>query len=294
MAYGVAPKIQSTNMQPRQAAMNRALQKPKPVGGNNGGRGGGGGRGKKKGPLQTNTAYGLSQTNHLNENPDYTKNPPNFAGVNAQNQPAVNPTFVPPGTVQPPTVTPPGTTGGFQGYQPVGTGDPELDKYLAGDDVFQGILASLNRNRQMNEGSLAYNQNNLTTDNATIQRRLAEQEQKDNKLLDDDYAARGLFGSGLFAKADVDLGQSYSGQYTDLATNFQRNLQQLLSDAEGQNAMDEETLRQAQQDAITRRAQEFGIFGGPNNSTGKDKDKNKNKDKNKDKGGKGVKKGGRK
>jgi hypothetical protein len=288
MAYGVAPKIQSTNMQPRQAAMNRALQKPKPSKGN------GGGRNKRK-PPQVNTAFGLSQTNHLNENSnapyDRDRKGVRFSNVNALNQQATNPSFVPPGTVQTPTVTPPGTTG-FQGYQPVGTGDPELDKYLAGDDVFQGILASLNRNRQMNEGSLSYNQSNLNTDNATIQRRLAEQEAKDNRLLDDDYAARGLFGSGLFAKADVDLGQSYASQYSDLATNLQRNLQQLLSDSEGQNALDEETLRQAQQDAIARRAQEFGIFGGPNNSTDT-KNRNKNKDKNKNKGGKGVKKGGK-
>lgn len=277
MAYGVAPKVQGTNMQPRRQAMARALQKPKPQGGGRGGRGG-----KKKGPLQTNTSFGLNQTNHLNENPDYGKNMGvKFAGVNAQNQTAVNPPWTPP--VSTPTVTPPGTTG-FTGYQPIGTGDPELDKYLAGDDVFQGILASLNRNRQMNESSLAYNQGNLTTDNETIKRRLAEKETQDNRLLDDDYAARGLFGSGLFAKADTDLGQSYSNQYTDLAANFQRNLQQLLSDAEGQNALDEETLRQAQQDAITRRAQEFGIFGGPSNSTGKGKKKDKKKDKDKKQG----------
>lgn len=291
MVYGVAPKVQGTNMQPRQQAMSRALQKPKPPKNNNNSGG------KKKGPLQTNTAFGINQTNHLNYNPSYDKDKEGvkFAGVNAQNQPAQNPNFVPPTTVTNPTVNPPGTTG-FTGYQPVGTGDPKLDKYLAGDDVFQGILASLNRNRQMNEATLAYNQNNLNTDNATIQRRLAEQEAKDNRLLDDDYAARGLFGSGLFAKADTDLGQSYADQNADLATNLQRNLQQLLSDAAGQNAMDEETLRQAQQDAITRRAQEFGIFGGPNNSTKVDKDKNKDKGKDKDKNkgkDKGVKKGGK-
>lgn len=282
MAYGVAPKVQGTNMQPRQAAMSRALKKPQPTNG-----GGGGGKGKKKGPLQTNTAFGINQTNHLNYNPSYDKDKGvKFAGVNAQNQPAV--------PLNIPGVTPPGgggggtPGGGFSGYQPVGTGDPKLDKYLAGDDVFQGILASLNRNRQMNDASLAYNQGNLNADNETIKRRLAEKEVQDNRLLDDDYAARGLFGSGLFAKADTDLGQSYANQYTDLATNLQRNLQQLLTDAEGQNALDEETLRQAQQDAITRRAQEFGILGGPNNSTkgGKGKDKDKNKDKNKGKKGK--------
>ena len=126
------------------------------------------------------------------------------------------------------------------------------------------------KNQELSNANYLYNKSNYETDNETIKRRLAAQEVKDNKLLDDDYAARGLFGSGLFSKADTDLGTSYSDQYTDLATSLNRNLQQLLTDLTSQQNLDQDTLRQAQLDAITRRAQEFGFMGGPSNETGEE------------------------
>lgn len=272
MPYGVAPKVQGTSMAPRQAAMQRAVAKPQPAK-------------QDRTVKHWNTDFGLKQNpGQGKNNPNYTKNPPTMAAVNVNNQPAVDPTFGPMGTTAVNGSTPGTVTVGVPAG---GTGDPKLDKYLAGDDIYQSVLASLDRNRTANQAQYDYNANNYKTDADTIRRRLAAQEVKDNQLLDSDYASRGLFGSGLFAKADADLGQSYADQYTDLETNLGRNLQQLAFDQDNQNRMDEETRRQAELDAITRRAQEFGIFGGPSNSTGSGK-KNKKDDKKKPgkKGGK--------
>jgi len=285
MAYAVAPKVQGTNMAPRQNAMNRALNKtvnPQPATQSS--------NGPLKPPkprdLQTGTQFGGAGRGAKGPKYELQENTP---GLNVNNQPTTNPPVPqlgPNGHIKNPGNSPigPVTPVAGGGQDPMGTGDPELDKYLAGDETYQSILASIQRNKDNSKITYDYNVNNLNTDNDTIKRRLAAKEVEDNKLLDSDYAARGLFGSGLFAKADTDLGQSYAEQNTDLATSLARNLQQLLTDQTSQDTLDDTTRRQAQLDAITRRAQEFGIFGGPNNSTdtGKDKDK---------KGGKKGKKG---
>lgn len=229
MAYNpVGPKVQSTNMAPRPnaKAINRRQQN-KPNAGVSG--------------------FGLDNK---------TPKPPKWTGFgggpfnNIPRGPAK-----PKGPMAPPPVSPP--TG------PPVDGTSEIEKYLAGDDIYQNILASLAKNKELSESSFNYNKGNYQTDHETIKRRLSEQETQDNELLDDDYAARGLFSSGLFAKADSDLGQKYADQFTDLEQALQRNLQQLQFDFDSQNNLAEETRRQAELDAITRRAQEFGIFGGP-------------------------------
>lgn len=206
----VAPKVQSTNMAPRQEALQRRMKPKDPT----------------AAPWKTpKWAQGKTAT---------------ITGSKS-------------GQVTGPSVAP---------KQPAVQND-DIDKYLAGDDVYQSVLASLDKNKQLNASNYDYNVQNYQADNDTIKKRLTDQEKKDNSLLDNDYAARGMFGSGLFAKADADLGQSYFDQGEDLALSLKRNLHQLMVDQNSQTSLDEETRRQAELDAITRRAQEFGIFGGP-------------------------------
>lgn len=288
MAYGVAPKVQGTAMQPRQQAMQRRatgslvgtglpnnIQKPPPP------------------PLAVNTQHGLQMNNHLTGNtPHYGLNPnAGKPGKDVNGNPVTNAAPGKIGKYGHVVQTPQAVTGVAPvatNADPLGTGDPELDKYLAGDDIYQSILASITRNKDTNQVNYDYNVKNQTADNETIRRRLAESEVKDNKLLDDDYAARGLFNSGLELKASSDLGQNYSNQGKDLESAFQRNLYQLLTDQTSQNDLDNETGRQAQLDAITRRAQEFGIMGGPTIDSKPGKDGKNGKDGKDGKGGKNA------
>lgn len=281
MAYGVnkppaggtsvAPKVQGTSMAPRQQAVGRALNKP-----------------KQSGPQftqntpktpQFNTSFGVGQQGGVKGGKQYgISKDDGKSGFDVKGNQVTNPALP---NVNQYGVVQQGAAGGAGGAQL-----SELDQYLAGDDVYQSILSEIQRNKELSDATYATNSANYNTDAETIKRRLGIKEKEDNALLDNDYAARGLFGSGLFAKADTDLGQSYSDQYTDLATTLQRNLQQLDTDRQSQSALDEQTQRQAEQDAITRRAQEYGIFGGPSTSASTGKKDNKKNNKKSGKGGK--------
>ena len=296
MAYGVnkpnpgggsvAPKVQGTSMAPRQQAVGRALGKPKP---------------EPKGPQFTqnqpkspnfNTAFGVNQQGGVKGGNQYNINKNDGKpGFDVNGNQVTNPAMP---TLNQYGVPQQAGPGGGPGGAPLS----ELDQYLAGDDIYQSILSEIQRNKELSNATYETNKANYNTDAETIKRRLGIKEVEDNALLDNDYAARGLFGSGLFAKADTDLGTSYSNQYTDLATTLQRNLQQLDTDRQSQDALDSQTQRQAEQDAITRRAQEYGIFGGPSavdptkpsKGGGKNNKKDDKKDTKPGKGGKGGKK----
>jgi len=173
-----------------------------------------------------------------------------YAGANLKvpdrnNNPAPNPTPAQPSAPAPQTPTPP---------QP-----PSIDQWLAGDSMYQSQLANYQKarndydtqyNRQIQDKEREYGQ---TT------RQMGTQAEVDRGQQMNDFAGRGVLNSGVYAKALSDYNTDYNtrlqnllqgktdtvNNLSDARTNYLRTLQ-----------AEEDT---AKQDAIRRRAQQFGV-----------------------------------
>lgn len=139
------------------------------------------------------------------------------------------------------------------------TGIPGIDKYLAGDTTYQGQVSSYQKQLQD-----FINQNNsqqgvVGQDFATALSKLQDQRGLDLQNLQNDFAARGLINSGLYTDALGQYDTQYQGQVNDLGTGKQRSLDQLLQDLAGYKTENSTSLAAAKQDAIRRRAAQYGI-----------------------------------
>jgi hypothetical protein len=96
-------------------------------------------------------------------------------------------------------------------------------------------------------------------DRATTLERLNEEQAENLKEMQDDFAARGLFGGAEYLKKENDFNTDYLEQKTDTRQSASRNIQQLLRDLRNARTLKDENLSQARLEAIRRRAAEFGI-----------------------------------
>lgn len=142
-----------------------------------------------------------------------------------------------------------------------GSGQPTVADYLAMDPDYLRTINNLNTNLGAYNVQNQANQRNLRTDYLETKRRLGIQQGKDQTSEKADFAARGLFGSGLQAKDYNDLAMQYSDQFNDADTSYARNLGQLKSDAADAARLKNQNAAEARAEAIRRRASQYGITG---------------------------------
>jgi hypothetical protein len=143
--------------------------------------------------------------------------------------------------------------------KPVAKPDP-MAKYLGTDTTYQSQVAALRKamNDYLQQKQIGETQYN--TDFANRTRDLAVTRQNSREDQQNDFASRGMFISGLQARADGQLLNDFSRRQGDLSTaraNFLTN-----STNDYRNFSEEQRLSQdrARQEALTRRAMKLGTL----------------------------------
>lgn len=157
----------------------------------------------------------------------------------------------------------PGTPSGAGKPAPGAAGPqvPDIEAYLAGDQGYQGGLAALMRQLQTQEGNYTAQQGTLKSSFNTALERMASERTNALKDLEADFASRGLINSGLYGEAMEDYDTQYQGRIGDLNTNLQNELNSLGLDFSGVQSDIEAEKARLRQEAIARRAQQYGIIG---------------------------------
>ena len=136
---------------------------------------------------------------------------------------------------------------------------PTLKKYLGGDDTYQATRNELIRNFNALRLTNKRNRRNVNTDYATTKSRLATEKQKAATDMENDFAARGLFGTGEYASKLAEFEKNFQNQFEDASTSRSRNVKQLMTDLQDAKRLRNSSLRQARLEAIRRRAEKYGL-----------------------------------
>jgi hypothetical protein len=135
---------------------------------------------------------------------------------------------------------------------------PSIDAWLAGDTTYGQQENAAHKAAADYLAQMTQQQNQYQGDYTKNLLNLQDQETQAQGNLGDDYASRGLSQSGLMLKALADLKTQYDKQQSDLESgraSFLQNLQSGLTNFNSQNALQQQQYRQ---DAINRRASQYG------------------------------------
>lgn len=138
-------------------------------------------------------------------------------------------------------------------------GAPDINRYLAGDSVYQQQLAALRRalGDYVAQNGQQANQYNTNFAASLNEAKLAERQGLSDQA--NDFASRGLYHSGIFAN---ELGR-LAGQYQRGQASMQRGrtdyLANLKTDLLNYRAENDLSVQKAKQDAIARRAAKYGL-----------------------------------
>lgn len=135
----------------------------------------------------------------------------------------------------------------------------DIGAYLGADSGYQDQLRqyALALNNFM--ADLTRRRGTLETDYGTSKKAMDDQRVKDLDLLEDDYGARGLLRSGLYAGAVGDYEKEFGERSSDLSRR-QQEAMGALSQEEG-NFKSQQQLKEqaAKEQAIARRAAQYGL-----------------------------------
>jgi len=135
----------------------------------------------------------------------------------------------------------------------------DINAYLGGDSAYQDGLRQLAKALSDFGADVGRRRGDLESEFGTSKRALGDQRTLDLKGLEEDFAARGIGRSGLYAGAVGDYEKEYGERVSDLDRRQQQALQQLLQEESQygqQNELEKQALREA---AIKRRAETYGV-----------------------------------
>lgn len=137
--------------------------------------------------------------------------------------------------------------------------NPTVDDWIAGDTAYKSQsdqLAKAWADYQAQQGIAEGQYRNTYTNDTNA---LATTKEAAAKALEDDYASRGLLGSGLYAGAYNDFQTDYGNRQKALDTGLSDFLSNLA--LQGQNFKSEQDIatEKARQDALARRAASIGL-----------------------------------
>lgn len=138
-------------------------------------------------------------------------------------------------------------------------GVPGINQYLAGDTTYNDQASQLqNQLEQFNTQNVSQ-QGMVNQDFTTALDKMMKQKGVDESNMQGDFGSRGLLNSGLFTKSLGDYENNWAGSKADLETGKQRSLTDLLNTLSNYQTENRSSLLAAKQEAIRRRAQQYGI-----------------------------------
>ncbi len=156
-----------------------------------------------------------------------------------------------------------GGGGGGRAVAPpqVAPGPIDPNAFLGSDIGYQDQLRQFAKALTDFQSDVTRRQGNINTDYASSQHALGDQRVLDLKNLASDYGSRGLMRSGLYGTAVGDYEKEYNHRLTDLTTNKDQTLAQLLQEG-NQFATQQDLQKQAAREAaLRRRAEGLGAVG---------------------------------
>lgn len=133
----------------------------------------------------------------------------------------------------------------------------KYQNFLAGDNVYQDQLSSLQKELQDyivgNKGS----RQRVQQDFATAQDRLGTEKTRALEQMQNDFASRGLLNSSEYLDSVGKYNTDFTQRLGDLSTDEQRNIQDLLDSLGAYKRSNTNERQNARAEAIRRRAEAF-------------------------------------
>lgn len=136
---------------------------------------------------------------------------------------------------------------------------PDLNTFLNQDADYQNQLAQFANNLAQFMADATRRQGIIESDYGTSKKAMDDQKVIDLNNLEADYGARGVLRSGLYGKAVGDYNTEFGNRATDLLNKEKQGLGAL--DQERSRYQTQNTLQsqQAKEQAIRRRAEQYGV-----------------------------------
>lgn len=135
----------------------------------------------------------------------------------------------------------------------------DINAYLNSDAGYQQQLREFAKAMQDFTADVTRRKGDLESNYGTSQRALSDQRGLDLKALQDDYGARGLAHSGLYADANAKYETEYNNRATDLGNQQNQALQALLGEQQQFQSAEDLKTQAAKEAAIRRRAEQTGV-----------------------------------
>lgn len=164
----------------------------------------------------------------------------------------------------PPAAVSPSSTGQYVRPQSVPSNTApgpiqNIESYLGADTGYQQQLRSFNQALQDFLADATRRRGTLETDFGASQKAMGDQRGLDLDRLKDDYGARGLGRSGLYADAVGKYETEYGTRMSDLQRRQDEALAMLTQEEGNFKSQQELKTQQAKEQAIARRAAQYGL-----------------------------------
>lgn len=136
---------------------------------------------------------------------------------------------------------------------------PSLKEFLAGDEVYQQALRGSSRTLADFLSELQRQRGEAGTAFRTTRENMETQRERQLQQLRDEFAARGLLQSGVYAGRQTMFEQDFARQLDDLQRSYNSLLQDLLAQETNFRRKQELALEMARQEAIARRAARYDL-----------------------------------
>lgn len=134
-----------------------------------------------------------------------------------------------------------------------------IEQYLGGDTGYQQQIRSFNQALQDFLADVTRRRGTLETDYGTSQKAMNDQREMDLDKIKDDYGARGLGRSGLYADAVGDYETEFGTRMSELERRQKEALAGLTQEEGNYKSQQELKKQQAREQAIARRAATMGL-----------------------------------
>lgn len=134
-----------------------------------------------------------------------------------------------------------------------------IEAYLGGDTGYQSQMRSFQQALQDFLADVTRRRGTLETDYGTSQKAMNDQREMDLDKIKDDYGARGLGRSGLYADAVGDYNTEFGTRMSELERRQKEALGGLAQEEGNYKSQQELKTQQAKEQAIARRAAQYGL-----------------------------------
>lgn len=134
-----------------------------------------------------------------------------------------------------------------------------LDKYLGKDASYQRTLRDLGRALTDYRARMGIEKTRTSTEYGFAKRQMGQQQQNDLRDIKDDFAARGIVTSGVFASRIGEYNTQYNNQLGTLTRGYNNQLQDFQSAYQEFLRNQQSQKEAAREAAIRRRAAKLGL-----------------------------------